>query len=85
MAIAQMTCGPYIFASDAEAIVTSDVESGDQGPYSRIYVGVAGDVSLVTLAGNTVVFKAVPVGILNVGTTRVTTTNTTATNMVGLV
>lgn len=49
-----------------------------------IYVGGAGDVSLITLGGETVVFKAVPVGTtLKVQATRVTSTNTTATNLLG--
>ncbi len=69
-------------ASDAVAIVKSDTVN--QGPFMRIYVGSTGDVSLVTLAGNTVLFTAVPVGELRVGCVRVNSTNTTAANMVGL-
>lgn len=50
-----------------------------------LFVGVGGDVSLVTLNGDTVVFKNVPSGtILPVACTNVTTTNTTATNLVAL-
>ncbi len=69
-------------ACDAVAIVPSD--SVNQGPFRALYVGSAGgNVSLVTLGGNTVVFNAVPIGILNVACIRVNTA-TTSTNMVGL-
>lgn len=67
---------------DAEAVVPSDTVS--QGPYRMIYVGVSGDVSLVTLGGNTVLFKSVPVGLHKMGFSRVNSTATTATNMLGV-
>jgi hypothetical protein len=70
-------------APDADAIVPSD--SANQGPFRALYVGGAGDVTLVTLAGNARLFKAVPVGTtLHVGCVRVNSTGTTATYMVGL-
>lgn len=51
-----------------------------------IYVGGTGDITLVTVAGDTVVFKAVPVGVvLPVCATRVKATGTTATFLVGLI
>ncbi len=50
-----------------------------------LYVGVAGDVTLVTLGGETVLFKAVPAGtLLPVRCTRVNNTATTAANMLSL-
>lgn len=51
-----------------------------------VYVGGAGDVTLVPLGQKTaVLFKAVPVGaIIPVWTTRVNATGTTATNLVAL-
>jgi hypothetical protein len=50
-----------------------------------IYVGVTGDVSVVTAGGDSEVFTAVPAGmILPVNIRRVNTTLTTATNMVAL-
>ncbi len=67
---------------DAEVIVPSDTVN--QGPFRSLYIGVAGDVTLVTLGGNTVLFKAVPVGILTVACSRVNAAGTGATNMVGL-
>ena len=48
-----------------------------------LYIGVTGDVTAV-VRGATVLFKAVPVGILPVRVTRVNNTNTTATNIVAL-
>jgi hypothetical protein len=69
-------------ANDGAAIVPSDTVG--QGPFRSIYVGVSGDVALVSLGGTVLTFKAVPVGILPVGCTRVNATNTTATNIVGL-
>lgn len=50
-----------------------------------IYVGGTGDVTVVTLDGQTVTFKAVPVGVtINIIATRVMATNTTATLLTGL-
>ena len=69
-------------AEDAVVIVPSD--SANQGPFRGLYVGVAGNITLVTLANNTVLFSNVPVGVFPVGCRRVNSTNTTATNMVGL-
>ena len=52
----------------------------------KLWVGGTGNVSLVTKAGNTVVFTGVPAGnLLPVGALRVNATGTTATNIVGLV
>lgn len=53
-------------------------------PARAIYVGVAGDVTLVTISGETVTFTACPVGILPVMTRRVNSTGTAATNIVAL-
>lgn len=50
-----------------------------------IYVGGAGDISLLTIRGSTVTFANVPAGlILPVQATRVLSTGTTATSLVGL-
>jgi hypothetical protein len=65
---------------DAEAITKSDTASN---AYSAIYVGGAGDVTVVTEAGSTVTFKAPPVGtILPIRTQKVTAA-TTATLLLG--
>ena len=65
---------------DAESITTSATASN---AYSAIYVGGTGDVIVVTEAGTTVTFKAVPVGtIIPIRTQKVLATST-ATLMVG--
>lgn len=72
-------------SSAAVAVVPSDAV--DLAVPSRaLYVGGAGDVTaIMTRGGNTVVFKAVPVGTtLPVSVSRVMVTGTTATNIVAL-
>jgi len=50
-----------------------------------LYIGVTGDVAVLAKDNATsIVFKAVPVGVLRVRTTRLMSTNTTATNVVAL-
>jgi hypothetical protein len=50
-----------------------------------LYIGVTGDVAVVTEGRDaSVVFKAVPVGILPVQVTKVLSTGTTATDILGL-
>jgi hypothetical protein len=70
---------------DAVAITPSD--AAEQGPpiLSGVYVGGAGDLTLVTEAGTTTTFKAVPAGATVFCRIRlVKATGTTATNLVGL-
>lgn len=53
--------------------------------FRGLWVGGAGDVSIVMADGNTAVFKSVPAGtLLPVMSSQVTTVNTTATNMLAL-
>lgn len=72
-------------AADAFAVTPSD--GADLSVCARaIYVGGAGDIAIVTLAGNTVVFPGVPAGTtLACSARRVRATGTTATGIVGLV
>jgi hypothetical protein len=50
-----------------------------------LYIGVTGDVAVETRGRSTsVVFKAVPVGVLPVQVVKVLSTGTTATNILGL-
>jgi hypothetical protein len=66
---------------EAAAITKSDTESN---AYGSIYVGGAGNVTVVTEAGQTVTFTAPPVGtILPIRTSQVTAA-TTATLLIGL-
>lgn len=50
-----------------------------------IYVGTAGNIAIVTAAGDVVTLSNVPAGtILPIRATRVNSTNTTASNLVGM-
>jgi hypothetical protein len=50
-----------------------------------IYVGVSGDIKVnMSSVGTAIVFKAVPVGLLNISATRIYSTGTTATNLVAV-
>jgi hypothetical protein len=66
---------------DAVAITKSDTENNS---YSAIYVGGTGNVAVVTEAGTTVTFNAVPVGVIIPVRTQKVLNATTATNLVGL-
>ena len=71
---------PY---TDAEAVTPSDTV--DLAEVSRaIYVGVAGDLTVIMAGGDTVLFKAAPVGILPIRVSRVKATGTAATNITAL-
>lgn len=67
----------------AKAITPHDT---DLQFYEAIYVGGTGNLTVITLDGDTVTFTAVPVGeIIPVRTKVVRATATTATNLVGFV
>jgi len=72
-------------AEDAFAITPDDAT--DMAKVTRgIYVGVGGDVALITKAGTTLTFKSAAAGsVLPVRAARVKSTGTTATNLIGLV
>lgn len=53
-------------------------------PVRGLFVGVSGNITLVTPAGDTVLFSNVPVGELAQEAVIVKATGTTATNLVGL-
>lgn len=71
-------------AEDCAVVTPSDSVNLPDGPCRALYIGVTGDVTLVTANGNVVLFKAVPVGILPVRCMRVNATGTAATNIVAL-
>jgi hypothetical protein len=76
-----------LFGCDhAVAVVPNDGAPGVLAtPSRRLYVGVTGDVKVDTLGGETgILFKAVPVGFLDVHATKVYATGTTATTIVTL-
>lgn len=67
------------------ASVTPDDNNDLATVARRLYIGGAGDVTIVTPSGNTVTFKAVPVGTtLSILTARVMATGTTATLILAL-
>ncbi len=73
---------PVQSSSDGQAVTTSDTATFDP-PFRRIFVGGAGNVTITTLAGNSLVFTGVLAGtILPWAGTQVKATGTTATNIV---
>lgn len=81
VATGQVTSAP---ADHAVAITPSDVTSLAH-PVRGIYVGTTGDVTVLTVGGETVTFVAVPAGaILPVAANRVNDTGTDAEDLVGL-
>jgi hypothetical protein len=79
--ILQSENGP---AMDAAAITPHDTNELAAGPCRAIYVGVAGNITLVTPNGSEVLFSNVPVGIFPVGAKIVKSTGTAATGLVAL-
>lgn len=66
------------------AIVPSDTTVFTK-PCNAIYVGVTGDVTVLTAADDVVQFKAAPAGtVLPICAKRVNASGTTATNLVAL-
>jgi len=66
-------------------VVVAPNDSGNPGTFRALYVGGVGNVTLIGLDGNSVLFTAVPAGTtLNVGFTRIMATGTTATLLVGI-
>lgn len=68
------------------SITPNDSSDNLGGKYVRsLWVGGAGDVSLLSVYGETVTFKGVPAGMyLDCRPKRVLATNTTATDIVGM-
>lgn len=66
------------------AIVPHDTNALAGGKTAGIYVGVAGDVTVLNDDGTAVKFKAAPVGVLPVAAKVVKSTGTTATDLVAL-
>ena len=67
--------GPYWRAA---AVTPADGADLAKAPCDALYIGTVGDVSVVTAAGDTVTFVAVPVGtVLRIRADRVRATGTT--------
>jgi hypothetical protein len=72
---------PYRHAAAISTSDTVDLSNVTRG----IYVGVGGNINLITANGETVLFKGALVGtILRVQASRVKATSTTATDLVAL-
>ncbi len=71
-----------VAAHGAAAVTTSDVTVIP--PTRALYVGGTGNLNVVMVDGQTVLFSAVPVGIFPIQVTKVMSTSTTATNIVAL-
>jgi hypothetical protein len=71
-------------AEHAAAIDLSSDDAVLTPPADRLYVGVAGDVRVETLGGETVTFAHVPVGYLEIACVKVVRTGTTAQDLVAL-
>ena len=67
------------------AAAVAPADGTDLGNVTRaLYIGVTGDVVIITQGGDTVTLKAVPVGLLSIAAARVKATGTTATNIIAL-
>ena len=64
---------------------STNVTGADANNPAALYVGTGGDVEVITLNGDTVVFNNVPTGtFMPIQVTRVKAANTTATDIVAL-
>lgn len=71
-----------ILATSAAVITPHDT---NPNVFNAIYVGGTGNITLIDLAGNSVLISAIPAGtILPIACTLVMATGTTATLLVGL-
>ena len=75
----------YGTAMDAKAVTPSDTADLPDGPSRALYVGGAGNISLITGGGSTITFSNVNSGyVLPLEVVRVRATGTTATNLVAI-
>lgn len=69
--------------TDAVALTKSDTDEL-AAVCKALYVGVSGDLNVITRDGTTVLIKAAPVGILPIMIKKLLSTSTTATNVLAL-
>ena len=55
-----------------------------QSPARSLYIGVAGNVRVLTVGGSDVILNNVPVGILPIQVSKVFNSNTTASSIVAM-
>jgi hypothetical protein len=71
--------------SAAKAVAWSGADQTFSPATRRLYIGVSGDVKVdLEDSGQGIVFKAVPVGMLDVRASKIYAAGTTATNIVAL-
>lgn len=82
----QLTLNSDIFTALGEPYVlyTQQLDFLKAGNGCVLYVGVSGDLNVITAAGQTVLFIGVPVGFFPVQVTNVLSTSTTADSIVAL-
>jgi hypothetical protein len=69
-----------------QAYPVTPSDSVDLNPSARsLYIGVTGDVAIITVDGQTVIFKNHPVGYMPMQASRVKLTGTTAEEILALV
>ncbi|MGH1352121.1 MAG: spike base protein, RCAP_Rcc01079 family [Methyloligellaceae bacterium] len=66
-------------------VITPDNNADLEELTRALYIGVAGDLSVVMQEGQTVTFPNVEVGIFPIRVARVNATNTTASSIIGMV
>lgn len=69
---------------DALAVTPSDSANLSKGATKGIYIGGAGDLSVILSSGTTIAFTGLSVGFHPISATRVRATGTTATNIVAV-
>lgn len=79
-----MSTSPYRIENSFRSAKAVTLSDSTVVAFDGLYVGVSGDVKITDMNGVATVFKAAPVGFLNVACTLVWSTGTTATNIVGL-
>jgi len=83
----QLTLNTDIFLVTGKLynVYSASSQAGLGNTGCNLYVGGAGDVSIVTIAGDTATFFGVPVGtVLPIQAVKLRTTSTTATNVMAL-
>ena len=82
----QLTLNADIFTAAGEAYVlyTQQLDLLKAGNGCVLYVGVSGDLKVITAAGNEVLFVGVPVGFFPVQVNKVLSTGTAAASVVAL-
>lgn len=85
MSQAIITLLSILKARDFKTVTPSNSTSFTDGLSIGLYLGVAGDVSVVTKAGSTVVLKNLTAGVIHpIPCTRVNSTDTTATDILAV-